>query len=306
MDATIRQRLHQALGSWEIRFGPPEIVEETPLRQGTLFDLRFAGSHGQTVPASFALPEAPGPVPAVLWAHAHGARYTIGRRELTEGRPALRSAPLADLLGLGCAVLCVEMPCFGARAAPGEQALAKALLWQGRTLFGQMLAELAAGLDFLAAHPAIDAGRLGMAGISMGATQSFWLAALDPRIAAVAHLCAFADLGRLVETGAHDGHGLYMVVPGLLPLISTGALAGLVAPRPQLVCLGLQDAFTPARAVTPARAELEAAYARTGAPAALEFVVDPASGHVETPAMRAALLAFFRRHLAAAAPSLQS
>ena len=65
----------------------------------------------------------------------------------------------------------------------------------------------------------------------MGATLAFWLAALDPRMKAVAHLCCFADLETLVASGAHDLHGLYMTVPGLLAVARTGEIAGLIAPR---------------------------------------------------------------------------
>jgi hypothetical protein len=86
-------------------------------------------------------------------------------------------------------------------------------------------------------------------------------------------------------------------VPGLLRLMTTGALAGLAAPRAQLVCAGLQDAGTPAAALDKALSEMRAAYARAGAEHALETVIDPDAGHVETPAMRAAALDFLRRQL---------
>jgi dienelactone hydrolase len=295
----MRDRLRAALGDWQIRLEPPETVAGKAIPGARLFDLRFAGSHGYEVPATLALPETDGPYPAILWAHAHGGNYELGRRELIQGRPALTRPPVPELTRAGFAVLCLEMPCFGARALPGESSLAKALLWQGRTLFGQMLAELQAGVDLLSGNLQIIPERIGVAGVSMGGTLSFWLAALDPRIRAAAHMCCFADLAFLVAAGAHDSHGIYMTVPGLLPLISTGELAGLVAPRAQLVCVGLADPFTPAGAFALARAELAAAYA--SAPGQLEILADPASGHAETPAMRQRLLDFFGRHLRPAA-----
>ena len=74
-----------------------------------------------------------------------------------------------------------------------------------------------------------------------------------------------------------------------------GAIAALVAPRPQLVCIGEADALTPTLAVKRAWAELAPAYA--GAPGALEMVSEPGIGHQETPRMREAVLAFFGKWL---------
>lgn len=291
-----RRRLWELLGRWDIAFAPPETVSTTETATARLTDLTFPTSDGQTVPATLAIPlSAQGRIPAVLWCHAHGNRYDVGRKELAEGRPALVSPPLEDLIAQGFAVLCLDMPTFGPRAEPGESARSKALLWQGRTLFGRMLAELIAAIDYLSDHPAIDPGRIAAAGISMGATHAFWLAALDSRIRATVHMCAFSDLATLIETGAHDAHGIYMTVPGLIPQISTGKLAGLAAPRAQLACVGLLDAFTRPETFAPARAELVAAYA--AAPEMLEFHVSEDTGHTETPAMRAHWLDFLRRHL---------
>jgi dipeptidyl aminopeptidase/acylaminoacyl peptidase len=52
------------------------------------------------------------------------------------------------------------------------------------------------GWTLLERAPGVDAGRIGAMGLSMGATHAYWLAALDDRVAAVAHLCAFAEHGR--------------------------------------------------------------------------------------------------------------
>lgn len=261
-------------------------------------DLAFRIDGGDEISAWFLRPaKAPGPTPAVLYCHAHGGRYDIGRNEIFDGRAALQSPYAADLLGLGCAVLCLEMPTFGARAAPNESSLSKRMLWEGRTLFGRMLAEQTLGLDFLCNHEAVDPERIAAMGISMGGTLAWWLAALDERIHATIQMCTFADLACLVESGAHDGHGHYMTVPGLLNVTSTGTLAGLAAPRAQLVCVGLGDKFTPLACFSKARDELAAAYHRHGAGDRLLFNVSQDTGHVETAAMRADCLAFLRTHL---------
>ncbi len=249
------------------------------------------------VPGLYLRPAGPGPHPAVLYCHAHGNRYETGAEELTHGRPALQGPYGPALAERGVASLAIDLAPFGARQGEGpEAALAKAGLWQGRPLLGQMLAELAAAFDWLAARPEIDAGRIATLGLSMGGTHAYWLAALEPRVAATAQLCVFSDIAPLIATGAHDLHGPYMTVPGLLARGDMGDVAALVAPRPQLVAIGATDPLTPSVALDPALARLRAAY---GDSAAIEIHVASDTGHVETPAMRAAVLAFLTRHLGA-------
>lgn len=279
---------------------------DPPPAQATLASSRAHGAHrlheialtinGAAISGLFMLPDGPGPYPAVLYAHAHGNRYAIGADELIHGRPALQGPYGPALADLGIASLAIDLAPFGARQAQGaEAALAKAALWQGRPMMGQMLAELSATFDWLIAQTAIDSARIATLGLSMGATHAYWLAALEPRIAACAHLCVLADIAPLIATGAHDLHGPYMTVPGLLAHGDMGDVAALVAPRPQFVGLGADDPLTPAPARDPALTRLAAAY--RNAPEALEVHLAQDSGHVETPAMRAAVLDFLQRHL---------
>jgi dienelactone hydrolase len=233
-------------------------------------------------------------LPAIVYIHAHGAKYEIGARELLDGRPALKGPYAADFARQGIVALALDMPCFGDRATEAESAAAKRHLWNGTTLFGEMLNDLSGGVDVLAALDGIDPKRIGAFGLSMGATLAFWLAALDPRIACVAHLCCFADLGELVRQNGHDLHGIYMTVPGLLPKLRTGQIAGLAAPRPQYAAMGAKDPLTPPEAIDLALADLKLAY---GDSTALRVHVDPDTGHIETPRMRADVLRFFAESL---------
>ncbi len=240
---------------------------------------------------------ASGKLPAILLIHAHGNRYHIGAGELLDGRPALQSAPGPVFAGEGFAALCIDLPCFGERQGITESAATKAALWHGGSLAGQMLAELSSVLDWLCARPDIDTRRIGCFGISMGATLGYWLAAVDQRISAIVHQCCFANFEELIQSGAHDLHGIYLTVPNLLNVASNGQIAGMIAPRPQLACIGDLDPLTPPSAANPALAELVEAYRKAGVPELLEIVREPQSGHVETPAMRKAMLSFFKRHL---------
>src|SRR5690606_6084507 len=195
----------------------------------------------------------------------------------------------------GYVTLCIDMPIFGERATVSENYAAKALLWHGKSLFGEMLSDHAAALTYLAGRDDVDPARIGAFGISMGCTLSYWLAAMDERIAVVAQLCCFADFRTMIALGAHDGHGISLTVPGLLNEADCGSIAALVAPRPQLVTIGEDDSLTPPAAFAVAWEELQAAYADT--PDMLELVSEPGIGHQETARMRTATLAFFAEHL---------
>ena len=162
-----------------------------------------------------------------------------------------------------------------------------------------MLSELAAGVGYLTGQATIQPGKIGVLGFSMGSTHAYWLAALDERVACAVALCSFADLSTLVASGAHDGHGIYMTVPGLLSGWSTGTVAGLAAPRPLFVGVGLQDWSTPDDAFSIARDELQAAYDVADAQRALTFHVERDLDHRESEAMRTAVLDFLERELGA-------
>ena len=291
-----RQDVISLLGSHfgTITLGTPKEHAEVTQDGLSLQKLRFEASHGESINALF-LPPLQRDAPALLYCHAHGNRYDIATDELLFGRPALTGSYLRDLASLGCGVLCLEMPCFGSRSHQHEEAIAKARLWHGEVLFGQMLAELHAGVSYLADHPMIDPNRIGTLGISMGGTQAWWLSALDERVKAAVSMCCFADLEMLIKGGGHQGHGNYMTVPGLLKVASSGKLSGLSAPRAVFHGVGLQDWSTPKEAFETARLAVEEAY--EGASHKLSFHVEEEVGHSETPEMRKAVLSFLERHL---------
>lgn len=260
--------------------------------------LTFATASGEHFRALMTRPAGSGKHRAILYIHAHGNRHDIGAAELLDGRPALVS-PLGPLLAkMGYVTLCIDLPGFGSRAAASESALAKARLWHGKSLAGQMLGELHSAVGWLTNQPNLDAARIGAFGISMGATFAYWLAAVDPRIACAVQLCCYADYDALIETGAHDLHGIYLTVPGLLGIASNGEIAGRVAPRPQFIGIGDRDPLTPPAAVDKALATTRAAYAAAGVSDKLALHREADLDHRESPAMREAWLTFLQGALA--------
>ncbi|MCR9138958.1 MAG: dienelactone hydrolase family protein [Alphaproteobacteria bacterium] len=268
-------------------------LERERTLRGTIIEDVMIETADSMIPATVMRPPDERPRPAVLYCHAHGNRHDIGRRELVDGRPALARPYGLDLVRQGFLVICLDMPGFNDRAGDGsESALSKSALWHGQTLFGQMLSDLSAGLDYLAMRDDVDASRIATMGLSMGATQAYWLAALDERVSRVAHLCAFANIRPLIKENAHDLHGPYMTVPGLLNCGDMENIAGSIAPRPQLIGAGGLDPLTPPAALNPAIDFVRRAYAEAGAAGALSVIISPETGHVETEPMRECVLAF--------------
>lgn len=271
-----------------------QLQETTAVGNSGLFRVEFQSSFGERVPG-FYLPSQNGA--NLIYCHAHGGRYAIGMNELVAGRPALLGPYLPLIADRGWGVLCLEMPCFGARSNMDENATAKARLWQGRTLFGQMLAEQRAGFDWLLQQPGTAPDRIAVMGISMGGTLAWWLAALGLPVTAAISMCCFADMASLIETGAHDGHGNYMTVPRLLTYGSTGDICGLASPTRLMHCVGFGDWSTPKPAYLKAKSDLLAAYERAEAADRLTFHEAAEPGHEETPRMREAVLRFLEENL---------
>jgi dienelactone hydrolase len=241
-------------------------------------------------------PDRPGRHPAILYGHSHGGLYHLGADELLIGREYLLEPYGPVLARAGYVSLCIDMPVFGARADLKESFESKKLIWFGRSLIGEMLSDHGAALTYLAAREDVDRERIGALGMSMGCTLTYALAAMDERIAAAAHICCYADLRTLIELGEHDGHGIYLSVPGLLNETDVGEIAGLIAPRPQLICVGEADHLTPTLAIDRAWAMTEVAYASTGGK--IDLIREPGVAHQETRRMREAVLAFFQEELA--------
>lgn len=270
------------------RFQVQDIREEDGLR---IEDLVLDGP--AAIPATFLRPDHDGRFPAVLYCHAHGGDYALGRRELVDGSRYLQAPGYGRALAaMGFAALCIDMPGFGDRRGEGsEAALAKAALWRGSSLFAVMLGDLARALAHLGDRPDTRPDRIFTLGLSMGAAHAMWLAALEPGIAGCVQHCMLADVAGLIRTGDHDRHGIYLTLPGFLGRADMGDVAGLVAPRPQLICHGTDDPLTPPAARDTALRAAAEAYAAQGA-GTLQTLLEPNSGHIESPSMRVAALDF--------------
>ncbi|RLE09970.1 alpha/beta hydrolase [Candidatus Aerophobetes bacterium] len=252
----------------------------------------------EPVPAYFVYPrDKKGPFPAILYNHAHGGNYVLGKDELIYGREALQKPPYAEVLTQkGYCALCIDAWCFGERRGRTESETFKQMLWMGQVLWGMMVYDSLRAIDYLVSRPDVDASRLGTMGISMGSTMAWWVAALDTRIKVCIDICCLTDFQALIESRGLDGHGIYYYVPGLLKHFTTSDINKLIVPRPHLSLAGNFDRLTPPQGLDRIDAELKKAYAKENAADAWKLVRYN-TGHFETAAMRKEILSFLERWL---------
>jgi dienelactone hydrolase len=298
-NTTRRKQLWSLLGDLPDRNRPVVAKQfSREMRDGYVLEKLELDLNGiETVPAYFVKPEGKsGKLPTILFNHAHGGDYTIGKEELIAGRKALQDPPYAkELTDMGFAALCIDHWAFGGRRARGkESAIFKHMLWSGQVMWGMMVYDSVRAVDYLASRDDVDLNRIGSLGISMGSSMAWWHAALDERVRVCVDLCCLTDFQSLVETNNLDGHGLYYYVPGLLKSFTTAQINALIAPRPHLALAGTQDKLTPPVGLDRIDAELKRIYADAGAPDAWKLLRYD-QGHFENPDMRQQIIAWLAR-----------
>ena len=250
------------------------------------------------VPAYFTRPVGgSGRLPTIVYNHAHGGNYVLGKDELLRGRDALQSPPYAEACArAGYNALAIDAWNFGERRGRTESELFKQMLWEGRVLWGMMLFDTLRAIDYLVGRPDVDSGRIGTLGLSLGSTMAWWAAAIDDRVRVCVDLCCLTDFQALIDTRGLDGHGIYYYVPGLLKHFTTAEINALIAPRPHLSLAGNYDRLTPPAGLDRVDAELKRVYGAMGAVRAWRLLRYDIA-HFETAEMRAEILAFLREWL---------
>jgi len=252
----------------------------------------------EKVPAYFARPRSiAGRAPVILYNHAHGGDYKLGKDEFIRGRSAIQNPPYAEVLtSLGWCGLCIDTWVFGERSTRTEMDTFKEMLWKGRVLWGMMVYDSIRAVDYLLTRPEVDRARVATLGLSMGSTMAWWLAALDPRVKVCVDICCLTDFQALIETGNLKGHGIYYFVPSLLKHFTTAGINALIAPRPHLSLAGNLDALTPPAGLDRIDRELKKVYAAAGHPENWKLLRYDVP-HQETPEMRREIVAFLKRTL---------
>jgi dienelactone hydrolase len=152
-------------------------------------------------------------------------------------------------------------------------------------------------LDYLCTRPEVDVKKIGATGISMGSTRSWWLAAVDDRIACVVGVACLTRYENLLRHGQLRAHGTYYFVNGILKHFDSEAVVALIAPRPVLFLTGELDAGSPADGIKVIEEKAGGVFKAVGAAEKFKSVRYPDIGHTYTPEMRKEMLAWFDKWL---------
>lgn len=294
----IRATLSQLLGELPSRPAAPKVTTLSREDRGDFLVEKFSFDNGAgaIVPGYLLSPKKlAGKAPGILFCHWHGGEYDIGKEELFQSRHT-PEAPGPALAKRGFVVLGIDAYCFGERngrgpggpedvGAAGEMTASKFNLWVGRTLWGMILRDDLIALDYLASRPEVDADRLGVTGISMGATRSWWLMALDERLKRGVAVACLTRYQNLIQHQQLKAHGIYYFVPGLLAHFDTEAIVSLIAPRAVLFQTGDQDSGSPVDGVHQIESAVRPVYELYGRKDNFRSIVYQGLGHVYTPEM---------------------
>ena len=279
----------------------------------------FASEAGERVPGIFIKSaSAKDRRPAVIFLHGTG-----GRKE--EFLATMRT--FADR---GFATAAIDARHHGARITRGagnDQYYAAMIetfrTGQGRPYLYDTAWDVMRLVDYLATRSDVDATRIGLMGISKGATEAYIAAAVDPRIAVTVPIIgvqgyrwaldnnqwqARVDTFAPAVDGAAHAAGVTVdtafirrfydrVVPGIYGDYDAGSMLSLIAPRPVLVINGDSDALTPLAGVQEAVATARRTYLRIGAEDKLGLYLQPNAGHVFTPVAELVMADWFVKFL---------
>jgi len=295
-----RQALYNLLGDLPPKDRPirSTIVDQGE-RDGYILERLLLDLNGtEPVPAYFVRPKNTDQrIPCILYNHAHGGNYLLGKDELLLGRQELcEPASAQALTSKGWGALCIDGWVFGERRGRSESEVFKEMLWKGQVLWGAMVYDNLRALDYLAARSDVDGERIGTIGLSMGSTMAWWIAALDTRVKVCVDICCLTDFETLIAVRGLDGHGIYYYVPSLLKHFTTSQINALIAPRPHLSLASNYDRLTPPAGLDQIDKELRRVYETLGAKDAWQMKRYE-TGHYENAHMRSEIMGFLKKWL---------
>ena len=269
----------------------------------------FENGVGDTVYGYLLMPKGiDTPAPAVLYHHEHGGKYPLGKDAAIRVREN-GYAPGLALVAAGFIVMAIDAYGFGERERKGpageaesgavtEMSLFKHFLWQGKTLWGMMIHDDLCALAYLRSRPEVDESRIGATGMSLGASRSTWVAALDETIKAVAPISQMTRYRDFADNGQYRLHSIYYFVPGVLASgIDMEHIVALTAPRYQLILTGDSDPLSPIAGIHKIVDYARNVYAEQGAADQFEVELYEGVAHAYLPAMVESMRAAFIKHL---------
>jgi dienelactone hydrolase len=232
------------------------------------------------IPAYLLVPKGPGPFPAIIALHDHGAHFSIGREKVIRPfgveRKVMEDAEdwvkecyggrfIGDeLAARGYVVMAIDALYWGERGRKegvsyeAQQQLAANLFQLGMSWLGVITWDDIRSAEFLASLPEVDPARIGAVGLSMGSHRTWMLCAASDRVKAGAAICWMGDTKTLTAAGNNQttGYSAYsMLAPGLVNYLDYPDVAAIACPKPMLFYNSEKDGLFPIPGV-------KAAYAR--------------------------------------------
>lgn len=212
----------------------------------TVERLHFQSSPGLYVTANFYRPKAAPekPLPAILYVCGHG--------RMQEGEVSYGNKTAYHHHGLWFArngYVCLTIDTLQLGEILGEHHGTHHLgkwwwISRGYTPAGIEAWNSIRALDYLETRPEADMSRVGVTGRSGGGAYSWWVAALDERVAVAAPTAGITDLRNHVVDGCVEGHCDCMYQVNTFRW-DYDRVAALVAPRPLLICNTDKDRIFP-------------------------------------------------------------
>lgn len=211
-------------------------------------------------------------VPAVICTHGHTMQKLnlIGKKFnfIYQGTWA------KDFAELGCITIAMDQFGWGERGTRlwklhstktqngwnydnNEKKYALNLLIFGRILNGIRYFEVIKQVDYLLTHENVDPNRIGVAGLSLGASSAIYSAALDPRIS---FIIANGYLNSFKGSILDIWHCPDNYIPNILKSCELYDIASLIAPRPALYIMGKKDHIFPIETAKSSFDRVQSAY----------------------------------------------
>ena len=228
-----------------------------------------------------------GSTPALLCSHGHGpfgkdsvagVRTTAALEENIAGHNYDYGLQMARR---GYVCICPDLRNFGERSDGGNPYPGRDIcnvnfimgLILGLHTLTLNVSDMTRAIDYLQTMPEVDPDRIGMMGLSQGGTMTTFTSAVEPRIK-VANIMGYVNSWKAfgIERGSFCGS---QIVPHIYKYLDVPDIAGLIAPRPLLIDMGIYDTCFLIEHLTAGYAHVARIYEAAGAADRLDQDIHP-------------------------------
>ena len=294
-----RRQLAEMLGldPWPERTPLEPVVTGSVQRDGVIVEkLHFQSLPGLYVTANLYRPvEQDGPLPAILYVCGHGP---VKKDGISYGNKVRYQHHGGWFARHGYICLTIDTIQLGEIEGIHHGTYREGMWWwnnRGYTPAGVEAWNCVRSLDYLQTRAEVDGQRIGVTGRSGGGAYSWWIAAIDERVAAAVPVAGITSLENHVVDGCVEGHCdcMYMVNTYRwdYPMV-----AALVAPRPLLISNSDKDRIFPLDGVVDVHSKVRRIYELydAGDKLGLQITEGP---HKDTQELRVHAFRWFNRFL---------